>query len=315
MTSKRVSNLCPPAVLLRLLAVAITGLLVLGNRPVGAAVPLAASGTPQALLGQAWDEYGFMAFSRARELFQKADRHPNATAEQKFQARLGQAFITQFQLPGRDPDAARLQYEQLLAGLPADAPPAWRAVVLARIGQCLLTGSRPDYNLGRCRLREAIAADRPDGLAGQEAILQLLGSYLARPEAAEFRAGLAETDRLMPRLRGGPLECDAHLIAACLAFALRDYPRTEAEHEARTATGIENPQSLAGAYFQIARLNETVLNNPRKAARYYRILAEKCPASIPAFFARERAAELEHQLAGAPAGNPLSSTPAPLGTP
>lgn len=283
----------------------------------GAPAAVAASGTlqPDVLLAQAWDEYGFTAFSRARERFQKAAAHPAATVEQQFQARLGQAFITQFQLPGRDPDAARLQYEQLLGSLPADAPPAWRAVLLARIGQCLLTGRQPDYDLGRRRLREAIAADRPDGLAGQEAVLQLLASYLARPDEAEFRTGLAETDRLMPRLRGGPLECDAHLIAASLAFALRDYPRAEAELEARTATGIENPQSLAGAYFQIARLNETVLNNPRKAARYYRLLAEKCPASIPVYFARERAAELERQPAGASAGSAPPPTSAPQRAP
>ena len=65
-------------------------------------------------LFRGWNEYGLQAFSNAEELFHTVANSENVTQEQILQAKLGLAFITHYQMPGRDPTAAIPLYENLL---------------------------------------------------------------------------------------------------------------------------------------------------------------------------------------------------------
>ena len=78
------------------------------------AATLLAQEPPAELLGRAWTEYGLQAFSNADGLFAQVAQSERASQKERWQARMGRAFITHYQMPGRDPQAAIPQYEALL---------------------------------------------------------------------------------------------------------------------------------------------------------------------------------------------------------
>ena len=97
-------------------------------------IPARAQEDPKQLLGRAWNEYGLQAFSSADKLFAKVLDSERTTQEQRWQALLGQAFITHYQMPGRDPQAAIAQYEALLKEVGDNGE--WRGQILGRLADC-----------------------------------------------------------------------------------------------------------------------------------------------------------------------------------
>jgi hypothetical protein len=256
-----------------------------------AGVSSAAAGeTPATRLRAAWDEYGFQAWSNTRRIFAGVAASAAASAAEKHQARFGLALVTQYQLPGYDPAAARGMYEALLRDVPAGE--ALRAAILGQIGSCLFEQTPADYDQGRVFLRKALAEQTADAFITQEISVRLLASYLQRPSLKEFKAGLAVADELLPKMPRGTLTSVAHGLAAQLAFAVGDLKRFEAELVAQEGAGVENREIRQQVLFRIARLNETVLRDYGKAADYYQKLHDEIPTSTQAYWAGLRAAEL-----------------------
>ena len=92
------------------------------------AATLLAQEPPAELLGRAWTEYGLQAFSNADGLFAQVAQSERASQKERWQARMGRAFITHYQMPGRDPQAAIPQYEALLQDV--DERDLWRGQIL-----------------------------------------------------------------------------------------------------------------------------------------------------------------------------------------
>jgi hypothetical protein len=268
-----------------------------------------AAETPADRLKMAWEEYGYQAWSRAERLFGDVRRSPASTAEQRRQAQLGEAFMAQYRMPGRDPAAAVALYEALIRELPATND--LRVVALTQIGSCHLETTPPDFARGRAALRQALDLPARDALVGHEAALRLLASYVRRPGEADVREGLAAADGLLARLEGSPVAGVAHGIASQLAFRAGDLRLFERELMAQDRAGIVNRSIKARVLFQIARLNETEFRDYAKAARYYRRLHDEVPSSETAYYAGLRAAELERGQLDSAYAPPLSSTNLP----
>jgi hypothetical protein len=246
--------------------------------------------SPSTLLMRAWEEYGFQAWTTSDALFQRVVASAAASPDERFQARLGKAFVLQNQMPGRSPEDAAKLYAALLQDLPAKH--TMRALALDCQGACLIDAKTPDYDKGRALLREAMATTPAQPLVVQDAALRLLSSYLKRPDMEQYKAGLAIADELLPRLKGATLEGVAHQMAAYLAFWTGDLKRCSAEREAQYRCGIESRAWKEWTMFNIARLSEAAFHDYGKAAEWYQRLHDELPAESRAYFSGLRAAEL-----------------------
>jgi tetratricopeptide (TPR) repeat protein len=258
----------------------------------GLALGAAAAEPAADRLRQAWEEYGFQNWSAADRLFEQTLAAPDSTPAQQAQARFGRAFIVQNRLPGRAPEKAIPLYEQLLRDLPAGDPLA--TLAQGCLGACHMDKKPADYEKARTCFRAVLERSDPArSIVAQDAAVRMLATYLKRPDPAEFRRGLAEADAVLPRLAGTPLAGTAHGFAAQMALCLNDLRRFEAELTEQDKAGIESRAVHIKVLFQIARLNEMVLKDYAKAARYYRRLHDEFPSAGSAYFAGLRAAELD----------------------
>ncbi|NKB66971.1 MAG: tetratricopeptide repeat protein [Candidatus Latescibacteria bacterium] len=265
------------------------GLLVLALSGLGIG-PLVAQEAPQALLDLAWEEYGLQAFANADRLFDRAADAQGATQVQRWQALLGQAFITQYQMPGRDPEAALEQYQELLDEVGQDS--TWRGLILARLGDCHAELDPPQFAAARDYYRQALAVLPHQAALAQETILRLLTTYMHKPDRGELARGLAEAQEWSERLQGSAFAGVFHGLRAEMALFLGDYSQLAEALDSQYRAGINNISVKEMVLFQLARLHEVELDDPDAAQRYYRQLAEEVPSSQKAHFARLRADQL-----------------------
>jgi hypothetical protein len=244
----------------------------------------------QALLQQAWDEYGLQAFPNAASLFDQVEDSAEATGPQLWQARLGLAFVTHYQMPGRDPEAAIPLYQELLREVDDDT--SLRGLVLARLGDAHAESAPQRLDDARRLYRQAIEILPATSLMAQETALRLLTTFMEEPDPAGFVRGLEVADELAERLRGTAFESVFYGLQVELAFFAGNYPGMARALLQQYKAGINNVQVKEKVLFQLARLNETELGDYAAAEHYYRLLAKEVPSSLKAYFARLRADEL-----------------------
>jgi hypothetical protein len=242
-------------------------------------------------LAKAWEMYNYTEYHSAQQAFRTALNNSSATKDQNIQARIGLAFVEQYQQPGANPDKALLQYQTIIKELYPDH--RFRGLILSRIGICQLTAERPELKAARKSLRLAMLSCEKSSALYQECVLELAASYLRhKPTQKDQVKALAILSKHLPSIKGGHLEGAAHSLAAKLAGSLNDHVRMEAELEAWVESGIHNKTYRAETYFRIARLNELKLNRPNKARQYYELLASKEHSNKLSHFSRTRAAEI-----------------------
>lgn len=246
---------------------------------------------PKELLSRAWNEYGLQAFSNADKLFANVAQAERATQEERWQALLGRAFITHYQMPGRDPEAAISQYEALLEKVGAAGE--WRGQILGRLADCHVEVVPANMEKARALYNEALSALPPESLLARETMLRLLSSYLQRPDRAEIARGLQLADEFTPRFAGTSFESVFHGLRAEMAFFIGDYPALANALDAQYRAGISNVKVKEGVLFRLARLYELELDDYARAEAYYRQLVAEIPSSLKAHFARLRADELK----------------------
>ncbi len=265
----------------------VAGLLVGCREPSGQAE---GNLSPPHLLKTAWEEYGFQAWNQADRLFDQVILRPNATDDQKYQAKLGKAFIVQNKMPGRSAEGALKLFEALLQDLPNSHP--LRPLVQSSLGACYLDSKKPDYEQGRAYLQEVLDNPDADPLVAQDAALRLLASYLKRPDPEQYSEGLRRSEAVISRVRGTPMESVLHWMAGRLALWTGDLRRFADETEAQYRCGIENRALLESALFTLGRLNEAVFADYACAADWYEQISKDLPTHGRGYFGRLRAAEL-----------------------
>jgi hypothetical protein len=253
--------------------------------------PVLAQEDSRELLGRAWNEYGLQAFSNADKLFAKVLDSERTTQEERWQALLGQAFITHYQMPGRDPQAAIAQYEALLKDVGDNGE--WRGQILGRLADCYVEVVPSQMEKARTHYEEALEVLPPRSLLLRETMLRLLSSYLQRPDRAEIARGLQRADELAPSFAASPFESVFHGLRAEMAFFIGDYAALAAALDAQYRAGISNIKVKEVVLFRLARINELELGDYARAEKYYRLLAREIPSSQKAYFAGLRADELK----------------------
>jgi hypothetical protein len=263
--------------------------------------------TPTDLLVQAWQEYGLQAFYNADALFARiADV---SKGETRWQALFGQAQITHYQMPGRDPAAAIPLYEALLAEIAlseaGDAGP-WRGLILARLADCHAELQPQQIDRARSLYREALAETPPNSPMVQETTLRLLATYLQIPDRAEISRGLQVADEFAAQMADSPFASVFHGLRAEMAFFVADYPALAAALDAQYQAGISNIKVKELVLFRLARLHEVELGDYERAEAYYRTLVREVPSSKKAHFAGLRADELRASKLDSDYAPPLS---------
>jgi tetratricopeptide (TPR) repeat protein len=249
-----------------------------------------AADQPSELLTEAWREYGFQAFGRADGLFESVERSTDATADYRFQARLGRALIVHNQMPGRSPAKAVPLYEQLLEQTDSDS---LRAFIHARLGDCAAEIRPPNLTTARDHYRQALDLATPKSLLLQETALRLVTTYMQRPSRDDFLAGIEMARSLEKDLEDTALSAVLYGLEAELALFVRDIPAMVRALAHQYEAGIYNTQIKERVLFQLARIHDVELSDYDTAIHYYRALVEEVPTSQKAYFAKLRAAELE----------------------
>ena len=255
---------------------------------------LGAEEMPQILLNQAWEEYGLQAFPNADKLFERAALAAADGTELHWQALLGQVFITQYQMPGRDPKEAIEQYQVLLDEVGQDT--FWRGLILSRVGDCYTELDPPQFATAREYYRQAIELLPQTATLAQETILRLLTTYMHKPDRDELAQGLTAAKQWIGRLQGSAFEGVFHGLRAEMALFVADYPLLVEALESQYQAGINNIRVKEMVLFQLARLHEVELDDRVGAERYYRQLAKEVPSSQKAHFAQLRADQLLAEL-------------------
>jgi hypothetical protein len=266
-------------------------------------VHIKAAENPETLLKSAWDEYGFQAFGNAQKLFAEVEDRDDATLQQRLQARLGQAFIIQYQMPGRNPEAAIPLYESLLKDTPDTSE--WKVMLLTRLGDCHAELNPLQQQQARKLYRQALAAATDTSLIVQETILRLISTYMNNPDPEVFSRGLDVAQEFAPWLEGGHFESIFYGLQAELAFFLGDPELRAAVLERQYRAGINNVKIKENVLFQLARIHEVELRDFARAQAYYYQLAAEIPSSQKAYFARLRADELKEGKIQSAYGPPL----------
>ena len=241
-------------------------------------------------LFRGWNEYGLQAFSNAEELFHTVAYSENVTQEQILQAKLGLAFITHYQMPGRDPAAAIPLYENLLDEI--EGREQLEGLIFGRLADCYLEISPPEIDRARSFYKQAITVLSKDSILLPETMLRFLTTYLVKPDSTEIRQGLIESEKLRPRFRGTDLASVFHGIRAEMAFFVSDFVVLTEALEKQYQSGINNVNVKEAVLFRLARLYELELSDYNRAEYYYRLLVSEIPSSQKAYFANLRADEL-----------------------
>lgn len=271
----------------------------------GGAGPVLSQSAPADALGRAWNEYGLQAFANADELFAEVMQSDQATQEERWQAQLGRAFITHYQMPGRDPAAAIPQYQALLEQVGQRG--LWRGQLLGRLADCHMEITPAQVDRARELYEQALSALPADSPLVQETMLRLLSSYLQRPDRDEIARGLQVAAGMTPRFAGTPFASVFHGMRAEMAFFIGDYPALANALDAQYRAGISNVRVKEAVLFRLARINEVELGEYARAEGYYRLLASEVPSSQKAHFATLRADELKEGKLDSDYAPPLST--------
>lgn len=260
---------------------------------------------PREVLGRAWNEYGLQAFSNADKLFSEVAESERANQQERWQAQLGRAFITHYQMPGRDPQAAIAQYETLLQAV--GQRDLWRGQILGRMADCYMEITPVQVDKARSLYDQALSALPKDSPLVQETMLRLLSSYLQRPDAEEIARGLQMATEMAPRFAETPFASVFHGMRAEMAFFIGDYRALAEALDAQYRAGISNVRVKEVVLFRLARINEVALGHYERAEAYYRLLASEVPSSQKAHFAMLRADELKNGQLDSDYAPPLST--------
>lgn len=245
------------------------------------------------LLAKAWEEYGFQSWSNADDFFNQALADSRATKNQKLQARLGLAFVTNYRTPGYDYDTAITKYKRLLQDAPKKSQT--RNLALRSLAKCYYEHPhQPNPKKGKEYLDQLLKND-PElkQLITQDAVLSAMGYFLRSTNRERYQQGIIFADSFLPKFKGRELASNAWHLRALLAEGLADWEGVEKALILQYQAGIQNRSFLEQALFQIARINESKLKNYPKAIEYYRRLYKEVPTSSRAYFAKLRTDELE----------------------
>jgi hypothetical protein len=242
-----------------------------------------------ASLDSAWIEYRFQNWHRAEDLFGRVLRDREAGEDQKLTARMGQALIAQYRMPGARPDKAATLYRGLLAELGGThrLVPRLRLFLARACAQMRPADTAQAY----AQFDSVIACADP--LIAGEAVVDRARLMVSTPTAGAIAATRAFLERMLAEGRGAPAAGAMHGLAGGLAMVGGDY-RAARDHIVRQLdAGGYTQVAKAMLLIQAARLSEVALRDTATALVYYRRFVDEVPFDTRGYFCSLKVRELE----------------------
>jgi tetratricopeptide (TPR) repeat protein len=242
------------------------------------------------LITKGWEEYQFLSLDQAATYFEQALK-ANPDPKLEDQARIGLAMTYQFSESGRDIDRAEELYQEVMD---RDPSPEIRDLILSNLADLHLAREEKEAAI---QFLDELVNTRLDSVLGQDALRRRIhleagayGSEVSRTvanEASQLLSSVSATPedpKLLPIL---------HDQLGNLYFWLEDYARAAEHFEKFTLLGNADTTSYGSqskSLYRVAKIYEQKLDQPQRAAEFYRRLILEYPNSNMAYYALEKAA-------------------------
>ena len=244
------------------------------------------------LLERAWEEYRFLSYDAARDLFVQAVETAAGDRERR-QAELGLAMVDHFRESGRKLDRAIETYRELLDSSTSDTIEVLATSLLAEA--LSEQGDLQEAN----RFWDEVITGHPETVIAQDALLRRtlanLGSIASDETADAMRYAVEKRAAFPGATREHPgLSPSIDYLLGSLAFWRGEYAASRDYFGRVLDIGSNQTGSYslrAGLAMRMARLSEKHLDDPDGAGRSYRRLVLDNPNDVRAYFALLKAIE------------------------
>ncbi len=260
------------------------------------------SESPAEEIASGWNQFRTGEYNQALNIFEKVLRGVPDKSEYQIQALYGLGCTQWLKLPTADKPAAEIIFKDIVSRFPNSDYAIWSMLALVRMKHIVPSGEIPDYPALRKSYQE-IYDKFPNHIAGQEAFIYLIETYLAAFTKED--AELAKT-KMGEFLKKHP---DSSFIGtawglnakACEVLGLKQeqldgmIKGLEKKEIDPTNPKMENSTD----YWSIAVVAEFEVGDFETARKYYRLLMTEYPRDRRNFGAKtaiERMDALEEKL-------------------
>jgi len=244
-------------------------------------------------LTRAWNEYRFQSYATAVKLFEEV-KEAAVDKTDRQEAAIGLAMIAQFREKGGDVESAREIYEELIEERIEGEPGILVKSLLAE--SCAALGEMDTANA----LWDELIAGNPASIVAQDALLRrtmVNMKFYDDPESREAVTYLKKKRTAFPEPSPETpgLAPPTDRILAEFFFWNKEYEKAREFFVRYIDIGLAETigyEKRARALYRVARMFETIFNDPVSAARYYRLLALETPSDQRSYYGIEKAVEL-----------------------
>ncbi|MFA6291667.1 MAG: tetratricopeptide repeat protein [Victivallales bacterium] len=257
---------------------------------------------PAEEIASGWNQFRMGEHNQALKFFNKALKAAPEKSEFQIQALYGIGITQSLKLPNADKPAAEMIFNDIIVRFPESDYAVWSMLALVRMKHIVPSGEIPDYPPLRTAYRK-IYDKFPNHIAGQEAFIYLIETYLAvfTIEDAKFaKASLGEFLKKHP---------DSSFTGTAWSLYARACETLGQKQEQLDAMikGLENKEidptnpkmENSTSFWSIAVVAEFEAGDFDTARKYYRRLMNEYPRDMRNFGAKtaiDRMNALEEKL-------------------
>ncbi|MBD3319461.1 MAG: tetratricopeptide repeat protein [Chitinivibrionales bacterium] len=248
----------------------------------------------ESLLQEAWREYNYQNWHRADQIFSQIIDESDIP-DDVIQAKIGEAMIVHFKIPGGRPGKAIGMYEEILQDVgPSHAVSPNLNLLMGRAYMAL---RKPDIASAKKHF-EKILTDNPGSIEAHEAALEMayIKSYVH--DYNYFMDAINFLQKYCTRYPENPLAGTMMGLCANLALDLKEYEHARSYLIAWDSIGVMNVRYKSAVVYQIARMSEEVLGDTATAITYYQKLAREYESDNRLYFSQLRLKALGGEIPG-----------------
>jgi tetratricopeptide (TPR) repeat protein len=270
-------------------------------------VPAKAQAEPEkSVLAQAWDEYSFLEFRKARKLFDSVIANP-PNREDLCQALVGRAFCYQFGGRGNivvaDYQEALAAYARCRQELGEDhrLAPFWMAMSAECHCRIYMLNKDATQIAEAEKLWQRLQRDHHSSVFAQDALLFRAAVGMMAFDDEKTTARLQEVEAYVASQKkgGGDPSGSSNLLAPVMAnylaecyFWREDYGESVRWYREYCRLGPTSFRERNAAWFRLARIADTKLNDRDTAIEFYTKVWKEAASDGKVYFCSERVREL-----------------------
>ncbi|MBD3344483.1 MAG: tetratricopeptide repeat protein [Chitinivibrionales bacterium] len=257
---------------------------------ISGALPLWADET----LGDAWREYNYQNWHKADQLFSQIIKE-SQSPDEVIQAKIGQAMIVHFRIPGGKPDKALDMYNEILHEIGPSHKVSSNLYLL--MGRAYMGFNEPDTASAKKHFEWIFAHDAGSNEAHEAALeMAFIKSYVH--DRDYIIEAINYLQNYCTRYPENPLVGTMMGFCANLAINVKEYEKARQYLVAWDSIGVMNVRYKSAVVYQIARMSEEALNDTATAVKYYKKLVTEYESDNRLYFSQLRLKALGAEIPG-----------------